>query len=184
MPCLLCFYLTSLQCPITSFRPIQAVQSTWFGPAWTEVGWVAVLMPALVSNSVWATKSFTSGVSDAYIESGANRQILSVTCLSACATDYNLRADLVDFFIGTHRTTPVGRVWSEWFSANHARDYTLIVVCIWMCSEVSIEACMFKETELFCEADLLGMQFSIEGVSVFIHFIRVDHEGDESMCPK
>ena len=40
------------------------------------------------------------------------------------------------------------------------------------------------EAELFCEADLLGMQFSIEGVSVFIHFIRVDHEGDESMCPK
>ena len=77
------------------------------------MGWVAVLMPALVSNSVWATKSFTSGVSDAYIESGANRQILSVTCLSACATDYNLRADLVDFFIGTHRTTSVGRVWSE-----------------------------------------------------------------------
>ena len=67
---------------------------------------------------------------------------------------------------------------------NHVRDYTLIVVCIWMCSEVSIEACMLKETELFCEADLLGMQFSIEGVSVFIHFIRVDHEGDESMCPK
>ena len=43
---------------------------------------------------------------------------------------------------------------------------------------------MLKEAELFCEADLLGMQFSIEGVSVFIHFIRVDHEGDESMCPK
>ena len=68
--------------------------------AWTEVGWMALLMPALVSNSVWATKSVTSGVSDAYIESGANRQILSVTCLSACATDYNLRTDLVDFFIG------------------------------------------------------------------------------------
>ena len=43
---------------------------------------------------------------------------------------------------------------------------------------------MLKEAELFCEADLPGMQFSIEGVSVFIHFIRVDHEGDESMCPK
>ena len=66
---------------------------------------------------------------------------------------------------------------------NHARDYT-IFVCIWMCSEVSIEACMLKEAELFSEADLLGMQFPIEGVSVFIHFIRVDHEGDESMCPK
>ena len=39
-------------------------------------------MPALVSNSVWATKSVTSGVSDADIESGARRQILSVTCLS------------------------------------------------------------------------------------------------------
>ena len=77
------------------------------------MGWVAVLMPALLSNSVWATKSFTSGVSDAYIESDANRQILSVTCLSAFTADYNLRADLVDFFIGTHRTTPVGRVWSE-----------------------------------------------------------------------
>ena len=59
------------------------------------MGWVAVLMPALVSNSVWATKSVTSGVSDAYIESGANRQILSVPCLIVCATDYNLRADLV-----------------------------------------------------------------------------------------
>ena len=81
--------------------------------AWTEVGWIALLMPALVSNSVWATKSVTSGVSDAYIESGANWQILSVTCLSVCATVYNLRADLVEFFIGTHRTTPVGRVWSE-----------------------------------------------------------------------
>ncbi len=43
---------------------------------------------------------------------------------------------------------------------------------------------MLKEAELFCEADLPGMQFSIEGVSVLIHFIRVDHEGDESMCPK
>ena len=63
--------------------------------AWTEVGWMALLMPALVSNSVWATKSVTSGVSDAYIESIANRQILSGPCLSACATDYNLRADLV-----------------------------------------------------------------------------------------
>ena len=28
------------------------------------------------------------------------------------------------------------------------------------------------------------MQFSIEGVSVFIPFIRVDHEGEEWMCPK
>jgi hypothetical protein len=43
---------------------------------------------------------------------------------------------------------------------------------------------MLKEAELFCQADLPGMQFSIEGVSVLIHFIRVDHEGDESMCPK
>ena len=43
---------------------------------------------------------------------------------------------------------------------------------------------MLKEAELFCEADLPGMQFSIEGVSVFIHFIRVDHEGNESMCPE
>ena len=81
--------------------------------AWTEVGWMALLMSALVSNSVWATKSVTSGVSDAYIESDASRQILSVPCLSVCTTDYNLRADLVDFFIGTQRTTQVGRVWSE-----------------------------------------------------------------------
>lgn len=43
---------------------------------------------------------------------------------------------------------------------------------------------MLKEAELFCEAGLLGMQFSIVGVSVFVPFIRVDHEGDESMCPK
>ena len=43
---------------------------------------------------------------------------------------------------------------------------------------------ILKETELFFEADLTGMQFSIEGVGVFIPFIRVDHEGDESMCPK
>ena len=74
---------------------------------------VHLLVPVLVNNSVWATKSVTSGVSDAYIESDANRQILSVPCLSVCATDYNLRADLVDFFIGTHRTTPVGIVWSK-----------------------------------------------------------------------
>ena len=81
--------------------------------ATTEVGWLALLVPVLVNNSVWATKSVTSGVSDAYIESDANRQILSVPCLIVCATDYNLRADLVDFFIGTHRTTPVGIVWSK-----------------------------------------------------------------------
>ena len=81
--------------------------------ATTEVGWLAFLVPVLVNNSVWATKSVTSGVSDAYIESDANRQILSVPCLIVCATDYNLRADLVDFFIGAHRTTPVGTVWSE-----------------------------------------------------------------------
>ena len=43
---------------------------------------------------------------------------------------------------------------------------------------------MLKETELFCEAGLPGMLFSIVGVSVFVPFIRVDHEGDESMCPK
>ena len=78
----------------------------------TELGFLVLLMSVLVNNSVWATKSVTSGVSDAYIESTVNGQILSVTCLSAFATDYNLRADLVDFFIGTHRTTPVGRVWS------------------------------------------------------------------------
>jgi hypothetical protein len=41
---------------------------------------------------------------------------------------------------------------------------------------------MLKEAKLHCEAGLPGMQFSIEGVSVFIRFIRVDHEGDESMC--
>jgi hypothetical protein len=81
--------------------------------ATTEVGWLALLVPVLVNNSVWATKSVTFGVSDAYIESDANRQILSVPCLIVCATDYNLRADLVDFFIGTHRTTPVGIVWSK-----------------------------------------------------------------------
>jgi hypothetical protein len=81
--------------------------------ATTEVGWLALLVPVLVNNSVWATKSVTSGVSDVYIESDANRQILSVPCLIVCATDYNLRADLVDFFIGTHRTTPVGIVWSK-----------------------------------------------------------------------
>ena len=44
--------------------------------ATTEVGWLALLVPVLVNNSVWATKSVTSGVSDAYIESDANRQIL------------------------------------------------------------------------------------------------------------
>jgi hypothetical protein len=76
----------------------------------SPVGWLVLLMPALVNNSVWATKSVTSGVSDAYIESDAISQILSVSYLSVCAPDYNLRADLVDFFIGTHRTTPVGRV--------------------------------------------------------------------------
>ena len=43
---------------------------------------------------------------------------------------------------------------------------------------------MLKEAELFCEAGLPGMLFSIVGVSVFVPFIRVDHEGDESMCPK
>ncbi len=43
--------------------------------ATTEVGWLAFLVPVLVNNSVWATKSITSGVSDAYIESDANRQI-------------------------------------------------------------------------------------------------------------
>jgi hypothetical protein len=43
---------------------------------------------------------------------------------------------------------------------------------------------MFKEAELFCEAGLPGMLFSIVGVSVFVPFIRVDHEGDESMFPK
>ena len=43
---------------------------------------------------------------------------------------------------------------------------------------------MLKEAELLCEAGLSGMLFSIEGVGVFIPFIRVDHEGDESMCPK
>ncbi len=35
------------------------------------------------------------------------------------------------FFIGTHRTTPVGIVWSEWLSMNHAGDYTLTIVCMW-----------------------------------------------------
>ncbi len=45
---------------------------------------------------------------------------------------------------------------------------------------------MLKESELFCKEDLSGIQFSIEteGVSVFIPFIRVDHEGDESIYPK
>ena len=39
---------------------------------------------------------------------------------------------------------------------------------------------MLKEAELFCEAGLPGMLFSIVGVSVFVPFIRVDHEGDET----
>ena len=42
-----------------------------------------------------------------------------------------------------------------------------------VCSEVSIETCMVKETSLFCKADLCGMQFSIEGVSVFLNAITV-----------
>jgi hypothetical protein len=34
-------------------------------------------------------------------------------------------------FIGTHRTTTVGRVLSEWLSVNHTRDYILTVACMW-----------------------------------------------------
>ena len=40
---------------------------------------------------------------------------------------------------------------------------------------------MLKEADLCCEADLPEMQSSIVGVSVFVPFILVDHEGDESM---
>ena len=109
----------SLQCPTTSSRPIQAVQSTWFGPA---IAALIVRTPYAIL--FWTTKSVTSGVSDAYIEPDANRQILS----------------------------------------GNAR--------------------VLKETELFCEAGLPGMLFSIVGVSVFVPFIRVDHEGDESIYPK
>ncbi len=33
-----------------------------------------------------------------------------------------------NLFVGTHRSTTGGRVWSEFFSMNHVRDYTLTVV--------------------------------------------------------
>ena len=44
----------------------------------TDVGWMSLLISASVNNSVWDTKSVTSGVSGAYIELDTNRQILSV----------------------------------------------------------------------------------------------------------
>ena len=47
--------------------------------ATTEVGWLALLVPVLVDNSVWAAKSITSGVPDTYIKSDATRQIFSAS---------------------------------------------------------------------------------------------------------
>jgi hypothetical protein len=47
--------------------------------ATTEVGWLALLVPVLVNDSVWATKSITSGVPDTYIKPDATRQIFSVS---------------------------------------------------------------------------------------------------------
>ena len=47
--------------------------------ATTEVGWLALLVPVLVNDSVWATRSITSGVPDTYIKPDATRQIFSVS---------------------------------------------------------------------------------------------------------
>jgi len=92
--------------------------------ATTEVGWLALLIPVLVNDSVWATKSITSGVPDMYIIPDATRQIFSV-------------------------------------SRGYAQGGRAVF-----------------------ESDLPGMQFSINGVSVFIPFIRVDYEGEEAIGPK
>jgi hypothetical protein len=92
--------------------------------ATTEVGWLALLIPVLVNDSVWATKSITSGVPDMYIIPDATRQIFSV-------------------------------------SRGYAQGGRAVF-----------------------ESDLPGMHFSINGVSVFIPFIRVDYEGEEAIGPK
>jgi hypothetical protein len=47
--------------------------------ATTEVGWLALLVPVLVNDSVWVTKSITSGVPDTYIMPDSTRQIFSVS---------------------------------------------------------------------------------------------------------
>ena len=47
--------------------------------ATTEVGWLALLVPVLVNDSVWATKSIASDVPDTHIKTDATRQIFRVS---------------------------------------------------------------------------------------------------------
>ena len=63
-----------------------------------------------------------------------------------CTMEYDPRVDLVDFFIGTHRTTTVGRLWSEWLSVNHSRDFNLTVVCMFKMS-----SCGYTRNSIFVD---------------------------------
>ena len=56
----------------------------------TEVGWLALNVPVLINDGVWATKALTSGRQDAYIQPDAGRQIFSSTCAAAQGADPRL----------------------------------------------------------------------------------------------
>lgn len=56
----------------------------------TEVGWLALNVPVLINDDVWATKTLTSGRQDAYIQPDAGRQIFSSTCAAAQGADPRL----------------------------------------------------------------------------------------------
>ena len=45
----------------------------------TQVGWLSMVVPALLNNSVWGVKTLTSGVDDCYVKPDIPKQIFSIT---------------------------------------------------------------------------------------------------------
>ena len=56
----------------------------------TEVGWLALNVPVLINDDVWATKTLASVRQDAYIQPDTGRQILSSTRTVAQGADPRL----------------------------------------------------------------------------------------------
>ena len=57
--------------------------------ATTEVGWLALLVPVLVDNSAWATKSITFGVPDTYIKPLGRSSVYHVDMLKVATLSLN-----------------------------------------------------------------------------------------------